>query len=74
MEQTIDKIVDNFFEGIASQILIGNIIVGAILFLIGLILMVKKSPNTKLKTIGLIFLGIGAVTIISGATQMGMFS
>lgn len=74
MERTIDKIVDNFFEGIAPQILIGNVILGAILFLIGLILMIKKSPNKKLKTIGLIFLGIGVVSIISGATQMGMFS
>ncbi|WP_313804114.1 hypothetical protein [Cytobacillus sp.] len=74
MERTFDKIVDNFFEGIAPQIIIGNVILGTILFLIGLIIMVKKSPNKKLKTMGLIFLGVGAVSIINGAIQMGIFS
>lgn len=75
MELAIDKVVDNFFVGTAPQFLtIVNVILGVILFFIGVILLMKKSPNKKMKTIGLICFGIGVVSIISGATQMGVFS
>jgi hypothetical protein len=75
MELTIDKVVDNFFVGTAPQFLtIVNVMLGVILLLIGVILMIKKSPNKKMKNIGLICVGIGVVSIISGATQMGIFS
>jgi len=74
MELTIE-VASNFFAGAAPQFLtIINIILGVILTLIGVIVMMKKSRNNKLKTIGLICVGIGVVSIISGATQMGIFS
>ncbi|MGG0668678.1 hypothetical protein [Sporosarcina koreensis] len=75
MELAIEKVVDNFFVGTAPQFLtIVNVILGVILFFIGVILLMKKSPNKKMKTIGLICFGIGVVSITSGAMQMGIFS
>ncbi len=75
MELSIDKVVDNFLLATAPQFLtIANVILGVILSLIGVSLMLKKTPNKKMKTIGLICFGIGVVSITSGAMQMGIFS
>ncbi|MFD0769048.1 hypothetical protein ACFQZ1_09100 [Bacillus sp. CGMCC 1.60114] len=74
MEHTVEKFIEGKLEGLTPEDLYGNIIAGAILALIGIFLMIKKSPNKNLKTIGLLCIGIGVASIISGFLHIQEFS
>lgn len=73
MEQQIENYIDNILGSYGPHLLSGNIISGIIVALVGIIFMVKKSPKKNLKTIGLICVGVGVASIISGWMQIQMF-
>lgn len=68
MEFSIDKILDNIFGGISSQLFIVNIIFSIILIVGGIYLLRDKSSKVK-QTIGLICIVIGCLGILIRVLQ-----
>jgi hypothetical protein len=65
MESVIDNMLENIFGGVNLQI---NVIAGAALIIIGIIVIVlsrKKSTKGKI-TAGWVCIGIGCLSVLSG--------
>lgn len=68
MENFIDKQLDTFFGGLSLQI---NVIAGALLIVIGIIVLIvanRQSPKRK-TTVGWILIGLGILAVLSGVLQ-----
>lgn len=69
MERFFDNLLESTFGGFNSQMLFANIIMGALLIVVGLFLLKKQSSKGK-KTVGWICIGMGCIGILSGAVQL----
>lgn len=69
MEQKIDVGIDNFFSGSESIIYTLNMVLAALLILVGIGLILKKSAHKKTKIQGYVCIVIGILTIISRIIQ-----
>ncbi|MGL9730427.1 hypothetical protein [Enterococcus sp. DIV0756] len=68
MENFIDKQLDTLFGGLSLQI---NVIAGALLIVIGIIVLIaanRQSPKRK-TTAGWILIGLGILAVLSGVLQ-----
>ncbi len=72
MEQNVDRFLDNVFGNLGSQLLLVNIFIGALLLITGIFFLIKASGDKQKskRTIGLICIVIGALTILSRVVQM----
>jgi uncharacterized membrane protein HdeD (DUF308 family) len=70
MEQKIENGIDYALENIAQLFYRSSIIIGILLILLGFLLYFLKSSKKKLRTVCLIYIGIGIFAILSGIMQM----
>jgi uncharacterized membrane protein HdeD (DUF308 family) len=70
MEQKIENAIDYALENIAPLFYRSSIIIGILLILLGFLLYFLKSSKKKLRTVCLIYIGIGIFAILSGIMQM----
>lgn len=71
MEQRIEIYIDNSLENIAPLLYLFSIAGGIVLIIIGIILILKnrKTPNDKMKMIGMAIIGVGFLALFSGFIQ-----
>lgn len=71
-EQIVDRLLDYVFGGIASELIIVNILIGAVVFIAGFYFVIKasRSGRKSKRKLGFSCIGVGSLIIGSGTLQL----